>query len=825
MEQNNEFTGLTDEQIHESRRLHGGNVRSKGMPAGVRIFFGVLTEPMLLLLVVACVCYFILGSAQEGLIMAGAILFVSGISIFQQYRSEHALRELGRLTAHPVKVIRNGIQTTIPSEELVCGDVMIISEGEQVNADGIIVSMNDLSVDESVLTGESLPVENKNVNDLMFAGSTVVNGMVTACVSKVGDATRLGGMGILMEQTTRGKTPLEKQVSHFVRIMAFFGGAAFLLVWLMNFLESRDVIDSLMHGLTLAMAVLPEEIPVALATFMALGAYRLARKQVLARHPQTVEALGAATVICLDKTGTITENRMEVSGLYLHEGAMRWTAGEDVAMLPFQHLMHVALWASEQNPFDPMEKAIVNGYRLWYGLEPASQMVREYPLSGKPPMMTHVHQLQDGQMIIAVKGALEAIIPKCSLNEGEREAISKIMEEFARMGHRVLAVAEGDMSVNTLPESQQDIPLRLIGLVSLSDPPKRDISQVISGFYNSGIEVKMVTGDHPHTAMSIANKIGLRMADRSLTGDEVMVMDDASLQQAIAKTTVFARIMPEAKLRIIEILKSMGGVVAMTGDGVNDAPALKAADIGVSMGKHGSEVARQASSLVLLDDDLGAMVKAIRLGRTIYNNLKRAISYIIAIHIPLISVVTLPLLFGWEFANIFSPVHIIFLELIMGPTCSIVFENEPAGHDVMDKAPRRKAESLFTWRELGGSILKGLIIAASMLTTIHLMTSNGFGEDQIRTVVFVGLVLSNILLTFTSRSETESVFKTIRYRNILMPLMALITLALLLFVWYWKPAAQIFGFVQPDSFYWMCGVAIASASVVFIEAFKWIRRP
>lgn len=819
-----QYKGLTDHEARISRKEHGANVRSKGMPAGVRIFFGVITEPMLLLLVVACICYFVLGSTQEGLIMAGAILFVSGISIFQQYRSEHALRELGRLTAHPVKVIRNGITTTIPSEELVVDDIMIVSEGEQVNADGLILQMNDLSVDESVLTGESLPVDNKSANDLLFAGSTVVNGMVTARVSKVGDATRLGAMGTLMEQTARGKTPLEKQVSSFVSMMAFFGGTAFLLVWLMNYLESRDVIESLMHGLTLAMAVLPEEIPVALATFMALGAYRLARRQVLARHPQTVEALGAATVICLDKTGTITENRMEVSGMYLHDGAMQWNEEVGQPTERFQYLMQVALLASEKNPFDPMEKAIINGYRSWYGNEPVSSMIKEYPLSGRPPMMTHVHQMHDGHRIIAVKGALEAVLPLCKMNAEEHRTINAIMERFALMGHRVLAVAEGTTNIENLPDVQQEIPLRLIGLVSLSDPPKREMVNVIAGFYASGIEVKMITGDHPHTAMSIASKIGLKNSEHCITGDEVMQMDDEKLKLLATDTTVFARIMPEAKLRIIEILKSMGGVVAMTGDGVNDAPALKAADIGVSMGKHGSEVARQASSLVLLDDDLGAMVKAIRLGRTIYNNLKRAISYIIAIHIPLISVVTLPLLLGWEFANIFSPVHIIFLELIMGPTCSIVFENEPAGQDVMDRAPRKKAESLFTWRELGGSILRGAVITAGLLTTIYLMTTNGFAEDQIRTVVFVGLVLSNILLTFTGRSETESVFTTIRYRNFLVPLMAAITLALLYFVWYWKPAAAVFGFAAPDVFYWWIGGTVAFASVLWIEVFKWIRR-
>ncbi|MFN5323734.1 MAG: cation-translocating P-type ATPase [Bacteroidota bacterium] len=822
--QASKYEGLNDNQIHESRKKFGPNVRSKGVPAGLRIFVGVLAEPMLLLLVVACIIYFILGSSQEGYIMAGAILFVAGISVFQQYRSEHALKALGRLTAHPVQVIRNGRTQTIPSVELVCGDIMIVTEGEQVNADADLMELNDLSVDESILTGESLPVDDKKTGSMLFAGSTVVNGVATARVTHVGDATRLGGMGLLMEQTKRDKTPLEKQVGSFVRTMAFFGATAFLFVWLMNYIDSRNIIESLMHGLTLAMAVLPEEIPVALATFMALGAYRMAKKGVLARHPQTVESLGAATVICLDKTGTITQNRMETSGLYLHQNTSFWLSDGTNPTEEYKPLMHHAFLACEQTPFDPMERAIKHAFDGWYGSALCTDMIREYPLSGRPPMMTHVHRSHDGICFIAVKGAVEAVLPNCRLSVDERRKIMNATERFAKLGHRVLAVAEGVCSLEKLPDLQQDIPLRFLGLVSLSDPPKPGMAEVISGFYNSGIDVKMITGDHPHTAKSIAEEIGIKNVDSCLTGDDIMAMEDERLDTKVMSTSVFARIAPEAKLRIIEALKRSGAVVAMTGDGVNDAPALKAADIGVSMGRHGSEVARQASSLVLLDDDLGAMVKSIALGRTIYNNLKRAISYIIAIHIPLISIVTFPLLFGWEFANLFSPVHIIFLELIMGPTCSIVFENEPAVKDVMTQSPRRKTESLFTIHELGKSILRGGVITIALLTTLYLLMSNGFAESGTRTVVFIALVLSNILLTFTGRSETESIIKTIRYRNILIPIMASFTIFLLLLVLYWTPAADIFGFIKPTSFQWLLGMGVASVAVLWIEIYKSIRR-
>ena len=817
------FEGLTDLEVIKSRQSHGSNVRTKGTPAALRILAGVLTEPMLILLMVACATYFLLGSVEEGYFMAAAILFVAGISVFQQYRSENALKALSRLTAHAVKVVRNGSWNTIPSADIVCGDIMQVSEGERVNADAEILQSNDLSVDESLLTGESLPVEDKKVGALLLAGTTVVKGMTIARVIKVGDATRLGGMGLLMEEAKRGKTPLERQVGSFVRTMAFLGITAFLLVWLMHYLQSKDVLQSLMHGLTLAMAVLPEEIPVALASFRALGAYRLVRRNVLARQPQTVEALGAATVICLDKTGTITENRMTVSGLYRFDAREVWMHGLTGDNFAFQPLLQTALLASEHDPFDPMEKAIIEHYREWYGKEPSTTMVSEYPLSGRPPMMTHVHRCADDTEIIAAKGAVETLLPLCGLTKDEEQTVINQMKTFASNGHRVLAVAVGSRVNDMLPESQHDIPFQLMGLVSLSDPPKRDMAAVIQGFYQSGIEVKMITGDHPDTALHIAGMIGMQLCGHVITGEALMALDEQALSDAVAKHNIFARIMPEAKLRIIEALRMRGEVVAMTGDGVNDAPALKAADIGVAMGHHGSEVARQASSLVLLNDQLSAMISAIQLGRNIYANLKRAISYIIAIHIPLISVVTIPLLLGWKFGVLFTPVHIIFLELIMGPTCSIVFENEPMRKDIMSQSPRKQSDALFTWQELGGSVLRGMVITVALLGLMYGLHHVGHGDTTIRTVIFSTLVLSNILLTLTGRSEHDSIFVTLRYKNILVPLMATITLLLLVVLIYISPAAELFKFETAQLWHWFLSLGVAAAAVLWIEIYKHVR--
>ncbi len=752
--------------------------------------------------------------------MAIAILIVSGMSIYQQVRSENAINSLNKLTQQLTIALRNGQEITIPSSELVVGDLVLFTEGQQVGADAEIIEFKDLAVDESILTGESFAVTKTAVGENLFSGTTITSGMARAKIIAVGTKTKIGLLGKSMEEITKEKTPLQKQISNFVKRMALFGVGAFIFVWIFNYLKSGDIVQSLLHGLTLAMAVLPEEIPVALSTFMALGAYRMIKNNVLAKHPQTVEALGTATVICVDKTGTITENKMSVSEIWDFKTQSLNSNPSENLNESEKRLLLIAMLSSEAIPFDPMEKAIHECYNKISPGKKTFTVIREYPLAGIHPRMTHVYNDSEGNRVISCKGAPEGIINKSNLTEDETNVIHKALQEMAARGNRVLAIGVGIYDKNSLPENQDDFNFEFLGLLALNDPPRKNIPEVIKQFYDSGIDVKMITGDYPETAISIAGSIGLLHAKNCVTGKQLQEMSDEELKKTIKNSSVFARVMPEVKLRIVNSLKTMGEIVAMTGDGVNDGPALKAAHIGIAMGKRGSEVARKAASLVLINDDLSGMVKAVEFGRTIYSNLKRAIQYIISIHIPLISIVTIPLILGWKFPNIFSPVHVIFLELIMGPTCSIAYENEPMEKGLMQKPPRKITDSLFTWSELSRSILQGLVLAGGLMALYAWLVQQGYNESSTRTMIFTTLVLANILLTLAGRSAIDPIYKTISYKNKLIPLVIGITFFLLALSLYWSPAMNIFAFEHLSIVQILLCLGTAIVSVLWIDIYK-----
>lgn len=812
--------GLTDSQVAESRHTNGSNVRSSFKAGHWTILLEVLKEPMVLILLVACFFYFFMKEYQEGIIMAIAILIVSGISIYQQVRSENAVKALNKLTEQLTTVFRNNKQIQLPADELVTGDVVIFTEGQQVSADAEIIEFNDLSVDESTLTGESFAVKKSAIGDQLFSGTTITSGMAKSKIFAVGNNTRIGKLGKSMEEIVKETTPLQKQISNFVKRMALAGIVAFAFVWGYNYLQSGNIIQSLMQGLTLAMAVLPEEIPVALSTFMALGAYRMIKNNVLAKQPQTVEALGTATVICVDKTGTITENKMSVSEIWDFKTKVLNVNPFENKIDSEKQLIRIAMLASEEIPFDPMEKAIHECFNKVVGEKEKYTLIKEYPLSGIHPRMTHVYTDSKGLRIISCKGAPEGIINLAGLSESEISNVQLQLKEMGARGNRVLAIGQGIYDSNSLPENQEEFTFDFLGLLALSDPPRKNIPEIIKSFYQSGIDVKMITGDFPETAMSIANGIGLKNPQNCITGKQIGEMNDEELKKAITNTSVFARVMPEVKLRIITTLKSMGEIVAMTGDGVNDGPALKAAHIGIAIGKRGSEVARKAASLVLIDDDLSGMVKAVEFGRTIYSNLKRAIQYIISIHIPLISIVTIPLLLGWKFPNIFSPVHVIFLELIMGPTCSIAYENEPMEKGLMNRPPRKMTDSLFTWRELSRSLLQGAMLTVGLMILFYLVVQDGYNEVMTRTMIFTTLVFANILLTLAGRSLSDPIYKTITYRNNLIPIVIGITLLLLALSLYWSPAMRIFEFENLSIIQILICAGMAAVSVLWIDLFK-----
>ncbi|GHB61762.1 cation-translocating P-type ATPase [Persicitalea jodogahamensis] len=705
---------------------------------------------------------------------------------------------------------------------------MLIEEGERVPADGVLDEANDFSVDESILTGESVSVV-KKPGEPVFLGTNTVSGSAWFTLSAVGQQTELGRIGQSLIAIPTEKTPLQVQINQFVGRMAWIGFVAFALVCGINYARSGDWVTAVLFGLTLAMSILPEEIPVAFSSFMALGAARLSKAGVLTKQPQTVESLGSATVICTDKTGTITQEGMRVCQLY--DGATDSLLPLPGPLSPTaKSVLEYARWSSETDPFDAMEKAIVAAFReAFTEADPAFNadnypIVHEYPLAGTPPMMTHVRKGPAGDIAVAGKGAVEHILAVCHLAPATSEYIRKTTRELSQNGYRVLGVASGAWQPPAFPAEQDAFNWSFLGLIALENPPKPNAKAVIEAFTDAGIRVKLITGDFAETAQAIARQVGLPGAETLVTGQEIMAMDESTLRHRTAQTAVFARMFPEAKLRVVNALKSLGEIVAMTGDGVNDGPALKAAHIGVAMGKRGTEVARQAASLVLVDDDLGGMVKAIAQGRRIYQNLKKAIAYIVSIHIPIILMVAVPLLANWQWANLFSPIHIIFLELVMGPTCSIAFENEPAEPGQMQQPPRRATDTFLAGPELGRSIVQGLAISGAVLGVYYVAMKNGESVETVRTLAFATLVMSNILLTLVNRSFTQSISRTIRIPNLLLSLMLGLTFALLLTTLFVPAARHLFGFstISIPALGW-CGLA-ALIGVGWVEVYKLVSR-
>jgi Ca2+-transporting ATPase len=823
------FAGLSDQEVIASRGAHGTNALAVSGTVGFwKALRTAITEPMFLLLLAAATIYFLLGELGEAFFMVGAIVLISAISFYQDHRSRRALQALQRFIHPHARVVRNNGVVELPSDELVLGDLVVVQEGELVPADGQVVHANDFSVNESILTGEAFSVTKEVSDDIsgrVYRGTQAVGGLALVRVTAVGRATQIGRIGTSLATIAEGRSPLERQIQRFVRQMAIVGAAFFLLVWGLNLSASGNWLDSLLKGLTLAMSILPEEIPVAFTTFMALGAWRMMRLGVLVKQAKTVETLGAATVICIDKTGTITQNRMELAALQL--------PGEDASRPPdrwegdaVHHLIATAMWASEPVPFDPMETALhaAYGHSSTIDRRPQFRLVHEYPLSGKPPMMTHVFANDRGERIIAAKGAPEAILACSSLDEPARCAVMAQVEALAVKGHRVLAVGETTLHGNDWPAEQQQFTFRYLGLVAFHDPPKPHIDRVFKSFDEAGIRTVIITGDNPVTALAIARQVGFVITGAPVNGDEVQVMDDPTLATVVRGRNLFTRMFPEAKLRVVMALKAQGEVVGMTGDGVNDGPALKAAHIGIAMGRRGSELAKEAAALVLLDDDLGRMVDAVAQGRRIYGNLKKAIRYIISIHIPIILTVALPLLFGWIYPNILSPLHVIFLELIMGPTCSIVYENEPPEPGGMSRRPRPSGITFLSWVELRTSIIQGLAITAGTLFVYQWCVHRSLSEDHTRSLVFISLVIANIMLTLVDRSFHHSILRTLLYPNGLLRGALLATAGLLALLMGVPFLRQFFELAVPQLQDVGLAITVASLSVLWYELVKWWRR-
>ncbi len=815
MPTNPEYHGLSSAEANHLRKEFGPNTLESIKKTTIwRSIANILKEPMFLLLAVACVLYFVLGERSEAIMMLVSILFVVGIELFQENKSERALEALRQYAAPKVKALRNGHWVELDTADLVPGDVVAINEGAHIPADGILLQQNDLSADESILTGESLSVEKNEPNtSILFHGTMITTGKGVMRVTATGNRTEMGKLGKSIESIEKGETPLQIQITNLVRLMGVVGIVTFLVVLGLNLWLEHDFWKAILFSLTIAMSLIPEEIPVAFTTFMGLGAYRMVKFGILTKQPKTVESLGSATVICLDKTGTITENKMDIAEVYEISGQNR--------------TLEFALWASEDDPFDAMEKALKkraaeqhNNTDLRHGW----QIVKEYALGGTPPMMTHVWGNTKGERIVATKGALERILQVCKADGPTRAQTLARANAMAEKGYRVLGVASAAApSGDAFPAQQDEFPWKLEGLVAFYDPPKKNVAHVFNSFYKAGIRVMMITGDHAATALNIARSVGLKGTEKAVTGQEIMDMPDEALQETVRNTHVYARMFPEAKLRVVKALQANGEVVAMSGDGVNDGPALKAAQIGIAMGKRGTEVAKNAASLVLLTDQLGGMVTAVKMGRRIYENLQKAIRYVISIHLPIILTVLVPLLLQWPYPHILLPLHVIFLELVMDPTAAIAFENEPGDPNMMRKPPRSVSANLFSGGELAVSLLQGAVIALGILLMYQYAVHLGYQEQGVRSFVFATMVFSNVFLTLANRSFERTIWHTLRYKNRMMPVIMGISILMLLAILYIPALAGLFRMMPISAPALGLCLLVGIASTLWFEVYKFVR--
>jgi P-type Ca2+ transporter type 2C len=840
--------GLSDQEVSQRLQHEGANELPATQRRSVlKIALHIVTEPMFALLIAGGVIYLFLGNIEEAVVLLGSILVILVIDFSQENRTEHALEALRDLSSPRALVIRNGKQKRVAGREVVRGDLVVVAEGDRVPADGVLLWQMNLSVDESLLTGESLSVRksawNGRVPDEMsrpggddlpfvYSGSLIAQGQGVAQVLATGPNTELGKIGRALEAVKPEKTRLQRETGRLVRIVAIVAIFLCLLAVLLYGFLRGQWLHGILAGIALAMAILPEEFPVVLTIFLALGAWRIARKQVLTRRMPAIETLGEATVLCVDKTGTLTLNRMSVGQLFARDAVYEVTGPgtDEEAKLPeaFHALVEFSILASQQNPFDPMEQALRQfGERSLAQTEHLHRdwtLIREYPLSPALLALSHVWKAAESDdYVVAVKGAPEAIFDLCHLQAYEREALSQQVSTMANDGLRVLGVARAYFKhTEKLPTDPHEFNFELIGLVGLADPVRPQVPEAVRECYLAGIRVIMITGDYAGTALHIAREIGLKSDHACITGPELDMMDDAQLQERMRTVNIFARVVPQQKLRLVNALKANSEIVAMTGDGVNDAPALKSAHIGIAMGERGTDVAREAASLVLLDDDFSSIVQAVKMGRRIYENIRKALAYILAIHVPIAGLSLLPLLLGLPL--VLLPVHIVFLELIIDPASSVVFESEPESPAVMKRPPRNPQKPMFSGQLITLSLLQGVSVLVSVLAIFLLSLSLGRSESTVRTMTFTALVFANLGLIFVNRSQSRLILSILRSRNAAFWWViagGLLLLALVLSVPFLRDLFS-FSLLTPTDLLICLGVSIIS--ILWFEVVKLLRR-
>jgi len=838
------LSGLSQQEAQARLRQEGYNELPSEKPRSlVSILLGVVREPMFLLLLAGGSIYLVIGDAEEGFVLLSFVFVVIGITFYQERRTERTLEALRDLSSPRALVIRSGTEQRIAGREVVRNDIVILREGDRVPADGVLFSSTNLSIDESLLTGESVPVRKKAGGDAtdvgrpggegtpyVYSGTLVVRGQGIAEIRATGSNTEIGRIGAALHSVDAEKTPLQIQTGKLVRDIALLGLALFIIVVFTYGIVRGNWLEGLLAGIALAMAMLPEEFPVVLTVFLVLGAWRISQQRVLTRRAPAVETLGAATVLCVDKTGTITLNKMSVKTICAdgEQYDVNYAARKPLPET-FHEIVEFSILASQKDPFDPMEKAFkeLGEYYLTTTehLHADWTLVREYPLSEHLLALSHVWRSpNDGEYIIAAKGAPESIADLCHFTEVQQHELAVRINALANRGLRVLGVAKAHFRKTALPPEQHEFTFELLGLVGLADPVRPQVPQAVGECYTAGIRVIMITGDYPGTAKNIAQQIGLMPRDEIITGPELEEISEATLQERIKTVSIFARTVPEQKLRLVRALKANGDVVAMTGDGVNDAPAMKAADIGVAMGGRGTDVAREASALVLLNDDFSSIVHAIKLGRRIYDNIKKAMAYILAIHVPIAGASLLPVLFNWPL--ILLPIHIAFLQLIIDPACSIVFEAEPAELNVMNRPPRNPRAPLFTRQALSVSLLQGLSILLLVMFIHTIAMYDGQSENGARTAAFTTLVIANLCLIISNKSWASSVINVLRTRNVALWYVVGGALIFLTGALYIPILRDIFRFAPLPIGWIIASIAAGMSSLVLFEGVKILtRRP
>ena len=764
--------GLSQEAAAARLALDGPN----SLPAtGQRGFWvmvlNIIREPMLMLLIACGIVYLILGDPQEATLLLCGVVFIFGITIVQEQKTERALDALKDLSSPRTLIIRGGHRIVLPSQVVVRGDVVVLGEGDRISADGILRRAGNLQVDESVLTGESLAVSKRVASPgdthmaqpgadntpYVFSGTMITRGSGLFTVIETGGATAFGKIGAALFDIQLKGTRLRGEVGTLVRRIAIASLVTCLAVTVIYGLEHGRWLKGILTGLSLAMAMIPEEFPVVLTVFLAIGAWRLSKVRVLARRIPVIETLGSATVLCVDKTGTLTENRMKVIDAVPYQTPTANSIDADVVSV-----IHAAALASTPNAFDPMEKAIFAALHPGEMLPAATSIVKMFAISPELPAMTNVWQEETGLLAVC-KGAPEAVLTLCNVTSALRDRVHTDVSKLAAKGLRVLCVAQRRAPSDEKWIHQADIGFDFVGLIGLADPIRTDVPPAIAECHRAGIRIVMITGDHPQTALAIAGQAGIRTEGGVTTGAQLSELSEEALGRIVQQTDVYARITPEQKLRLVKALIARGEVVGMTGDGVNDAPALKAAHIGIAMGERGTEVAREAASLILIGDRFASIVDAVRTGRRIYDHIQKAMAYIVVVHIRIAGMMLIPAIMGWPEA--LQPIHILFLELVIDPACTIAFEAEPASDDIMQRKPRDPKAIMFTGRIFGIALIQGAI-SVIMTLAVYMTALLGWRNagDAIA-LSFPTLVLSNILLMFANRSWTQTFFATLRRPN------------------------------------------------------------